>query len=829
MGQEPLPGVQARYSLVPADGAARLRFVLEFDAAKAGPREAVRKACETLLGHLNGGPAGVPPPARVALSTSVAAEPLVGTADGGSLREQIAGFVEQIVATLAGEKAPPAILELDFRIDPGWTASLASDVFELVVLLDLGKDAFGPGPGDPPAPALPSIVTASPLLAEDGLAALVAFAAAVEQAWDGFDGAGGVLKLAAAPALDPPVLWCARMLSKEGIEIATAPAAGTRYHAVPPLSTVLLSGTTADPQARLTDIDLDLWWGQFVAEFERVSAPAMAAAIRAVSGEAADRLAALREPLARALAARLAPIAADPAGEAGPSEMQAVFQAAAMTDLACRSPVAGVAVTVGRGADDPGDCTPVLGGKAISPPEAAGAATALPAALRLQKGEQRLACVVPAPREGKAQVIFSARFDGEWLDDLGERPLRFLLPAVPSSRGVNPLRLDLGEHSAPVPLIAAPSPPAVLARAAAAFPEAATAAEALTWAVEAEIGIVPAAQDRLELTLGRDPAPADARPADAPASADLFDALARFVRLAALAPLEADGLDPAALERFVALASAVADALPRWQAPPASALAPATGEWRYSIDFAALPRLIVARAAEGSQDLPPWPSIAGYAAPATKDAVGEYAAAEDAASPTGLRIAIPGLRLPAARTARLAARVHRNDGLPGLAAVNPAFVFRTRLVSSHAVVPQLDWQAPEDGAVSVEPTLAAALDRLFAPLGEGAPAYLLAVAAELFQPAGADAGPDRRLPLLLLPAMRVGSGQGETGLVALQAELAKGLAAGRDRLDPALGQAEIRLTLELWDKDGDRAPLARLRQLRIRVPAGDAGWWGAPA
>jgi hypothetical protein len=818
MGQEPLPGVQARYSLVPADGAARLRLALLFDASQAGPGDAVRKACETLLGHLGGGPAGVPPPAGVALRTSVAAKPLVGTADGRGLGEQIAGFVTKIIAALGDEKAPPSLVELDFRIDPSWTAGLASDVFELVVLLDLGDGAFGPAPG------LPSIVTASPLLADGGsggdgrLAALVEFAGAVERAWDGFDGAEGVLKLAAAPALEPPVLWCARMMSKDGIEVARTPAAGTRYHALPPLSTVLLSGTIADPEARFTGIDLNLWWAQFVAEFERVSEPAMAAAIRAVSSESADRLAGLREPLAKALAARLAPIAADPAGETGRAETEAVFQAAAMTDLSCRSPVAGVAATVRRGASDPGDVTPVLGGKAISSSQAGDAAW--PAALRLERGEQRLACVVPAPREGQAQASFSPRFDGEWLDDLGERPLRFLLPAVPSSRGVNPLRLDLGEQAAPVPLIAAPPPPAVLARAAAAFPEAATVAEALAWTVEAEIGIVPAAQDRLELTLGREPAPADARPTDVPASAGLFDALARFV---VLAPLEAEGLNSAAIERFVALAAAVADALPRWQAPLAGAVAPPIGEWRYGIDFAELPRLVVTRAAEASEALPPWPSIAGYVAPATEDAVGEYAAMADAPPVPGLLISIPGLRVPAARTARVAARIHRNERLPGLAAVNPAFVFRSPLVWSRPVVPQLDWQAPEDVAVGVDPTLAAALAGIFAPLGEGGPAYRLAVMAELVQP-------DRRLPLLLLPPTTVGGGQGETRLAALQVELAKGLSAGRDMLDPAPDGAEILLTIELWDEGGGRVPpLARLRQLRIPVPAGQAQWWGAVA
>jgi hypothetical protein len=330
MGQQPLPGLRAQYRFVPGGDAVELRVVVEFEPAQPADRESVLKACGELCEHLAGGAEGEPP-VDVTLVTSVAPKPFASTAEGIALREAIIRFVGAIPGSLQEGAPVPAPLELVFKLDGLEAADPPGDLFQLSVLLDLGADTLVASPG---------------LAAEadsDPAAALDDFAVAFEQAWDGYDGGGGVLKLAADLGTVPPGLWCVRAGSGKGLTLAIAPSGGTLYHAVPPLSRVLLDGSVDDADGqgsseRFSSVDLDLMWASFAGALQRSAEPELAKAIRDVSEAAADRLALARHAIAGALAARLAPLSSGAPDEEALKAARGVLEEAALTTPGCRSP-----------------------------------------------------------------------------------------------------------------------------------------------------------------------------------------------------------------------------------------------------------------------------------------------------------------------------------------------------------------------------------------------------------------------------------------------------------------------------------------------------------
>ncbi len=778
MEEQGLPGLQARYEIVPSGEGVELRLGLRFDPAEAGPAEPARGVWLELWGRLAGGTGTRLPPATAGLVTSLAAAPLTVTADGVELRERLADFVAEVAAGPAPAAAAIAV-DLAFSLARQSIADLPNDIFELGVRLDVGA-----------AP----VVIALPRL-EGGLRA---FATAFEQAWQGFDGADGHLVLAAESSGDS-ALWCVRTGTAHGLAIAPAAAAEIVAYAVPPLSTGPLSGTIegADGGAvRVEAIDLDHWWDLFAAELGRLAAD---------PGDLQGRFERARGDLARGMAGRLVPVAGQPhAG--GIKEARAVFEAAATADLRSRPVVVGIAVEVSRGARLLGEPASVLHGKASTPSGTAGAAAGSPGAVRLKAGRQWLAYAAPEPFDDRTHQAFSIRFDGNRIERGDAPTLGLILQS-------NAPGVDLGPQSAPVPRIGVPGLPAFPVAEAMASPEAEAPAAALAWTVEIETPAIPAARDRLELAIDLEGGAAPTRsPGPAPEGA-LFEALGRAVRFGGTLPAEPD---TEALARFATLAEAVAEALPGWQAPVREP-PPLPGDWVYSIDFAEWPILVVGRAAQGSGRRPLWPSVAGYVTPTSEDATARYQPEAGGAAGAGLRISVPGLRLLGNRSVRVHGRISRNIGL------DPAFVYHGGIASSAPCSPSLEWQAPqpEPRAESLE----AALGALLAAIDEDSQRpYALGVQAELVRPldSGGEAALETRIPLAAIRRVAIG-GEDCVSPAELKAQLAKALAAARAQLDPDYREEEIALAVTLLDEESADSPLARLN-VRIRAP-GNAAWW----
>ncbi|HTU09399.1 MAG TPA: hypothetical protein VMG08_00765 [Allosphingosinicella sp.] len=769
MAQQQILGMWAEYGFERAEGGALLRLVLRFDPVP------VADVAPPLV------------PEEIALHATCAPAPLTLSADGTGIGRRVAGFV-----AARGALGATASLALEILLPRSNVAALPADLFALEVALDLGAGGR---------------LVAAPGLPAGQAEALREFAAAFEAAWRGLDGAGGTLKLAARQLDGAPALWCARASATGGIGLA-ATGAPPSWFALPPLAKRPIEGGIVDPVSgeviRYIGVDLDQWWAAYVAAVERLAAAAAAA-----SPAAADSLAATRALLAQGLAARLAPIgpAVDETEEA---LIRAVFAQALAADLACTAAF-GLTVSVGRGAAE-ADPALVLHGGAITPIGAGGGAAPGPAAISLAAGLRQLAIAIPPAGDGPARRAFAARFEAAWLEDgTATAPLHLLLPGE-ADFGLG----EIGPLAVPQPLPA--SAPIVLeVRAVPGVADAATMAEALAWALEADLQIMAVPGDRLELALAGDvPAPAAwAEPGN------LFDALAHFLRFEAGRAEVGGTPEPGQLDRAAALAAAVAEALPRWEAPDSPADAAPLPDCRYRIDFEA-EALSLTRCADASGALPPWPTLAGYARPTGEGTTGRYLPVAPVAP---LRLSMPGFRLPDARAARLACRVRRNLQLAGTGITNPAFIQDGPVVASPAVTPRLDWAARAPDAP--DRTLAAGLDRIFAPLGDSpTSAYGLEVEVELHTPLGDGIGTD--FPVLLLPPIAIGP-EAER-LADLKARLASAIADWWRRAPATPEGTELRLTLTLLNMDEPRAALARFSGLSIPLPADPAGWWDpAPA
>jgi hypothetical protein len=786
MDEQGLPGLQARYEFEPDGEAVELRLRLSFDPADAGAPETARTAWTALRDRLAGGPEGKPPPAQAGLVTSLASAPLTATADGPALGTRLADFVAEVAAGL--DKAATA--ELVFTLAKSGAAKLPGDFFELDVRLDLGE-------------GWPAIV-ASPIL--DGDPRGIGFATAFEQAWQGFDGADGRLEMAVEDTPEREAFWCVRAGAAHGIAIAGAESAKVAYYAVPPLSTSPLSGTIGNLDGdgavgQFQSVDLDHWWGLFGAELGRL-------ADAAVSVEAQGRFEQVRRALAEAMAYRLLPVTRGETGD-GIEEVRAVSEEAATADLRSRPVIVSSAVEVSRGARLFGEPASVLRGRILTPAGAASAAGVSPAAVRLKAGSRQLAYAAP-PRQA-----LSLRFEGDRIERTGAPPLRLLLHAATET---NAFGLDLGPQSAPVPLIEVPGAPALSVSASMASPDSATLGDALGWTVEIESAALPAAQDRLELALdfeGR----AAAVSASLAADGELFAALGRAVRFAGSAPAEPN---PEALTRFVALAEAVAEALPAWR-PPMADTPPLPGKWRYGIDLSTLPALTVSREGQSSKQLPPWPAVAGYSTPVSEEGIARYEPEGAAPAGAGLRISVPGLRLLGDRNIQVHGRIRRNGSLTG--DVEPAFVYHGEMASNGTRSPSLEWQAPrpEPQSASLEAALGALLQSIDADSGRP---YALALQAELVQwlKAPGDAPLETRIPLGLIPRTAIG---GETDIRV--ADLARAAAGALSKMRTGIGSdgrdEEIGLAITVFDEAPDRRSLVRLD---FRIPVVEAAVWWSP-
>jgi hypothetical protein len=755
-----LPGLKARYEFVEAGESVELRLVLGFDAEAEAPKT-VRSAWIAFGDHLAGGPDGKPPPAKAQLVTSLAVAPLTATAGGVAVGERLSEFTSAVIAGLDRLASATPSAELIFELPKADIAKLPGDVFDFVVRMDLGAGR--------PAAAL------RPLLEE-----AVAFAAGFETVWQGFDGEGGRIAIADAAdeasgeASGEAGLCCVRMGPKSGIALALPAEAEASCLAVPPLSTIMLSGTVEGDEGlhRFQDIDLDRWWEVFTAEFERMAIAEGGDGLR-------PRFERTRRALAGALAGRLSPFTGMPAG-GEQRETSQVYRTQAEADLRSHPIVESWPVEVSRGAGPPEQPALLLRGGAAMPVGTAGGPAALPGAVRLAAGRQRLVYAVAAREDARTPPI---RFEGKRIERDGDVPLRLLLRAAD---GTDAFAVDFGPQLHPAPLIVAPHPSEFSAAAMAASGDAGTVATALDWSVAVETWTAFSGSDRLELGLGSaSEGEAVAEPRRDLESA-LFQALGRIVLFAGSEPGEPA---PDRIERFAALAEAVAEALPDWNPPPAE-VGSIPGRWCYDIDFGDLPALNVSRRAADGGRLPPWPEVAGFIAPVSDESSARYEPEAGAEAGAGLRLTLPGLRLLSDRAVRLHGRTVRNAG-----AVDPAFVYRSAIRSSAVLSPRLEWKAPqpEPRARSLEAALGALLRTVDGD--SGGPYALGFKAALVCRPAEAGAEPiETQIPLLLLPRVELG---GDSGLSVdrLTGEIAAALSSARAGIEADGGPERSRLRL----------------------------------
>ncbi|MGA9581732.1 MAG: hypothetical protein WBR13_07165 [Allosphingosinicella sp.] len=783
-----LPGLQARYEFVPAGEAVELRLDLRFAPAKSGLSQTARSVWLKLRDRLSSATDDNVRLAAVSLVTSLASTPLTATADGAGLREQFVDFVSSFAA-LPAEADARLAATLTFSLPKAGAATLPGDIFELDVRLEIG-----------PVP----IAIASPPPGED----MDPFAAAFEEAWQGFDGAGGRIALAVEDRPEGASLWCVRAGAGSGIALAAPAQAEVALYAVPPLSTALLSGTIEGDSGagQFSSIDLDSWWDLFAAGFDRMESAAG-------SGEIADRFRRVRAALAVALASRLLPVAKAETGD-GLAEVRAVYEAAAEADLRSRPVVASALVEVSRGAGLSRGSEAVLRGRARAPSGTESAVAASPAAVRLAEGRHRLAYALPPPSEGGVRRPSPLRFEAECI----ERQVAFPLRLLRAHGRTDGLGLDFLTPSVRTPRIAVPAPP----RLSISIPtrgDSATLDEALAWSVEIEAGTDFSEQDRLELTLGFGEE-AGTDPREDPAFyGTLFEALGRAVLAAGAKP---DEPDPASVERFATLAESVAQVLAGWP-PPVAEVRPLPGKWRYVVDFRDLPALIVSRAALESGQFPPWPAVPGFVTPASEEAIARLEPEEGAGTGSGLQFSFAGLRLLADRVVQVHGRTSRNANI--VDSVEPAFVYPGTMESSAGLAPWLDWQSqrPEPRAVRLETSLAALLHAI--DENSGAPYLLRLEGASLRRLESDDGAPvESRIPLVLLPGVEMG-GPDDLAVADLSREVAAALSAAAAGIGPDLRSEEIVLTITLSDRAPER-PLARL-EVRIPVP-GDEAWWGPP-
>jgi hypothetical protein len=794
MEEQGLPGLKARYELVAVGGPAELRLGLRFEPVEGGFTEGAREAWLELRQRLAGGTGTKLPPAEAVLVTSLALDPLPLA---GEQRDRLARFVSEVASgpALASEpvKADLAISLAEAQ------AALPSDIFRLAVRLDAGSTPIAIG---------------RPEVDEESSA--VAFAAAVEAAWWGFRGADGRLALAEEAGTERGSYWCVHLSSGGGIALASPATPDVARFAVPPLSTSALSGTVEGEEGThsFQSIDLDLWWALFEAELERFTAAAG-------TDPLVGRFERVRSALARDLTRRLRP--APPATETNvaPAEVRALHESTVAAGPRLRPVIASTAVDVSRGTVLLGEGAAVLHGRTTTPAGASGGPSVSPAAVRLAAGRQRLAYALPpAPPHAPEQAL-PVRFEGDRIERPGLPPLRLILRA-PSE--TDPLALDLDPHSGPGPgpRLEMPGTPALSVCGAVAGGDGAALDSVLAWSVEVAAHLQPSFQDRFELALDFEPEGAPS-PASGPrVELGLFDALGKVVLFAGSAAAEPDA---AAIERFAALAEAVAEALPGWQAPiPDGRALP--GKWRYSFDFRDLPALIVSRESPGSEQPPPWPEVAGFLARSGDGETGRYEPEAGAgAGMDGLRFSLPGLRLIADRAVRITGRTCRNANFAG--PVDPSFVYHGPAASIDCAAPWLEWRSctPEAAATNLESALGAFLGQIDQAVARP---YGLALEAGLVRRSAAEGAdsPAIRIPLGLIPRLAI-SGEEERRAADLAGEIAAALADARVGLAPAGREEEIALTIDLFGEETAEAALARLH-VEIAVP-GDEAWWGRAA
>jgi hypothetical protein len=210
-------------------------------------------------------------------------------------------IIEQVRIALAyaspsGQSSPAQQVSQEFRqvLPFAQIRALPSDISPVAVSVNLSRPIHLIDPtvaermpsvaaiSYAPAPELEQF--GSPSGSPSALSGMAAFAQLFEQAFQGFDGSSGSLKLAQSSGLqssndssDLKPLWAVRWSKTSGIDVSfpSEPV----YFALRPLSTSLISSPSKATSLVYSNIDLDAWAYEFVRAFDDFMQPRNAVAV----------------------------------------------------------------------------------------------------------------------------------------------------------------------------------------------------------------------------------------------------------------------------------------------------------------------------------------------------------------------------------------------------------------------------------------------------------------------------------------------------------------------------------------------------------------------
>ncbi|HEY0024928.1 MAG TPA: hypothetical protein VGB24_18585 [Longimicrobium sp.] len=606
------PGLHVAYDFQKGGGsaAATLRILLHFDPGSVAPPDGSPSpsgsgvdpavAWTSALGRYTTVAQQLGDPnLAVAVRTSLVAAG-GGAVDAGGVLEQLQAFVAavgaEIAASLAGGNGPSVYpqsqtLALVLAVPFAEVSALPADVLPLTVQVELSRGGASP---DDDAELLPSVRRVCTVVAAnyqhdtngsggspaEALVSLRAFAASFEEAFRGFDGGTGILKLAQrtgaqdqAGVVAGTPFWVVRMSPVAGIEVSFppgSPAAEPVYLALRPLAVQPVTRVVGG--VAYHGVDLDAWAAGFLADVEALLSPVGAAALSILDDRQGTglylELVLIKESLAARIPRALAHVfteqalagAGDLQGGASQLEQQLLDHLSAAPALSVLVQARAQVSAVGQvEAGSPG-VAPRLSGSASafrtsSPPLPTGSpggprqyAFSNPT-LPLSPGEQWLNVFVNVAHPAEqAELVVPLYYHVTQLqhhfetgeEHFGYVPSSWLSFVISDSDELN-LAVTGGDAvQVPIPLEAEPTVPVLVSQVAmdAPFPAtspAPTAAqeieEALEWSYQVRVQHEWAAQDQMRFTVTYNPPPAaQGSPEEpGPASAEsLFDALAAY-------------------------------------------------------------------------------------------------------------------------------------------------------------------------------------------------------------------------------------------------------------------------------------------------------------
>jgi hypothetical protein len=493
-----------------------------------------------------------------------------------ALLPALAAFAEAAMAELrtavAGGTPDAVVRDLSFTMDPAAVAGRGDDLFAIGVRLILSREA-GQAPTSttldvPAAPharesAASTAVREGAAEGAGGRAELAAWARDFEEAFAGFDGADGRLRVLSrtdSPADTAPSFWALRWSRAAGVWVEL-PGAEAAYFTFAPLSTGLMSGSvqvteydsaTLAPARESTvafsSVELDAWGQAFLVALDDLLSPEMAAAIARVDYTAYAELAEGKARLARALSRRLVPVYADGSAGGDVEAARAAFERTLLESLASAystSAVVQVPASVrvaGEGKEGAFSIFGRVAARGEMEPEYSGSAATLPLRASTESAPDRLTFVVSAAEPRRASVVpVAAAYEVRGLvhrfphgPEAGSQRLEFVL-----AEGAEAIVLALQPLHVPVPLRGFPAAPMLVGQTATGASEPASLDAdpirgALVWDYTVEVATQGyGAHDDLwvevafNLPAGPLPAGATLRESAVPAG-ELFQALAGF-------------------------------------------------------------------------------------------------------------------------------------------------------------------------------------------------------------------------------------------------------------------------------------------------------------